>query len=179
MERTIPFAATLSIFDKCKIIHSNRIVCIPNELKEQFERQQLKNSLYRIKNFSIIVLAFELLLLAIRLITTGQISKGSELVYIMEYGGQNSFYFLYLFMFLVYFLFIALANYYLHKNNNHTVAWSICYLLISFRFLSVNVNMWFSESSIHILYLFSGTIFLNMFIPDFKPRVFIWSSILF
>jgi diguanylate cyclase (GGDEF)-like protein len=172
------FKTVRYIPDKLKKIRfSNLIASVPHELEAQFDRRQLKNSLFRIRNLAIAIISFRLITIIVYSISGGRIIYSGRLAQLI-YGGQKIFYHINSYNFAAIILFFLLIVYF-KKKGKRSMLWLICYLFIMFDFVSVVLSMMFTELESQILYLFSTSIFLNVFIPDFKPKIFILSAVLF
>jgi len=156
---------------------SKFITSVPPELEDQFDQLQLKNTLLRVKYLAVAILVFRLITMIIFYISNGNITHGGKLAQLI-YSEQKILYPIDTYNFvLIILLFILVA--YFSKRDERPPLWFTCYVFIIFNFISDFWAMFFVESDTQIIYLFSTTLFLNMFIPDFKPKVFIWSAILF
>ena len=145
---------------------SKTIVSVPPGTNEQFNQLQLKNSLLRIKILCVV-------LTIIKLIYTSNYIYNSRLAEIVK----TLYYEIYS-LGIITILFILLTGHFSKKNNRFGL-WFMCYFFAAYYFIFAALNMVFIGEDIPILYLFSVTIFVSVFIPDFKPTIFIISGILF
>ena len=152
-----------SIWNKLKEVSSKmKIASIPKELKDQFTQQQLKHNLTIIKYTTIFTI-----IIASSIHIVAAILQG-RFIYL------NIFSYVYIFICI---LFLLLCRYF-SKKNKHSILWVIGYFFVISIYVTFGINMIFVSSNI-VLYLFSITLFLNMFIPDFKPKAFMPMATLF
>jgi len=167
-----------TIINKIKQVIPKKIIAsVPFELEEQFDQVQLKNTIYRLKILTIAMFAFKLISLLIYIVTNGHIIQSGRLAQLLFFEQRifniaNSYNFTIIIMF---YILISIFS----KKNNTLFLWTLCYIFIVLNFISINIAMLFTDSDIQILYLFSTTLFLNIFIPNFKPKIFLWTSVLF
>ncbi|MCL2273151.1 MAG: GGDEF domain-containing protein [Treponema sp.] len=167
-----------TIINKIKQVIPKKIIAsVPFELEEQFDQVQLKNTIYRLKILTIAMFAFKLISLLIYIVTNGHIIQSGRLAQLLFFEQRifniaNSYNFTIIIMF---YILISIFS----KKNNTLFLWMLCYIFIILNFISINIAMLFTDSDIQILYLFSTTLFLNIFIPNFKPKIFLWTSVLF
>jgi len=155
--------------DKFKNFYSKAlIVPIPDELKEQYDKYQLKNSLQRLKILAVVLLSFETVSMLPSMLTGGSHINITGLSHILSlFGGAFHF----SLIFLIYFLFFGLASFPKLKDRR-IFLWSLCCFFIVFRYISALMTIWFTESNDVIIYVFSATVFFNLFVADFKPLMF-------
>jgi diguanylate cyclase (GGDEF)-like protein len=172
------FKITRSALSKLKNLRSIKIIAsVPPELEEQFDQLQLKNSLSRVRYLAIAILVFRLITMIIFYISNGSIIRSGRLAQLI-YSEHKILYPIDTYNFaLIILLFLLIA--YFSKKDRRLPLWLTCYFFIILNFASDFLAMFFVESDNQIIYLFSTTLFLNMFIPDFKPKIFIWSAVLF
>jgi HD-GYP domain-containing protein (c-di-GMP phosphodiesterase class II) len=135
-------------------------------LNKQFEQLLLKNSLFRIKLLCIALTVIKIIY-TLNYLFNNNLNEVAKTVYYEVYS-----------LSVVTVLFFLLT-YYFSKKKNNVMLWFMCYFFIIYYFAYAVLNMISIGEDIPILYLFSVTIFVSVFIPDFKPRIFILSSILF
>jgi len=160
-----------------KIFQLRLIASVPPELEDEFDQLQLKHSLSRVKYLAVAILVFRLITMMIFYISNGNIVHCGRLAQLI-YSEQKILYPIDTYNFAIIILLFLLTAYF-SKKNKRLALWFTCYFFIILNFVSDFLAMFFVESDNQILYLFSTTLFLNMFIPDFKPRIFIWSAALF
>jgi len=148
--------------ESLKQIHIKELlVSVPPELKKQFAQMQLKNSLYRLKLLGVITIIFNLLNYPIYFLHAGEISRlFFHKILISD-----------LCQFLVTLMFILLTRHFSKKNKDFTLRF-MCYSFIALHFLISFYSMIFSEVFL-ILQMFFSCAFLYVFVPDFKPKIFI------
>jgi len=152
-----------SIWDKFKEIYSKwKIVSIPDELKDQFTQQQLKNNITRIKYYVIITFAINLFIYIVETIINGSYINISLSNYVHTFIC----------------ILVFILNRYFVKINKHSIIWGIGYFFIISIYVIQGFNMFFIPTNM-ILYFFSFTLFMNMFIPDLKPKAFMSLAALF
>jgi len=151
-----------SLIDKLKQLRINEMLAaVPAELKTQFDQEQLKNSLYRLKIFGIITIVFNYLNYPFYFIRASEISLAQfQKIFISDFS-----------QFVLTFLFIVLTSHFSKKNKSSTL-WIMCYSYIILLFLSSFYSMISAEVFL-ILQLYFTCAFLYTFIPDFKPYIFI------
>ena len=172
------YKSVLSVSGKLKKMRlTNVIASVPPELEAQFDRRQLKKSLYRIRNLTAAVMFFRLVLMIVYSISGGHVIFGGRLAQLI-YSEKEYFYPINCYNLAAGIMFFLLTGYFL-KKDKRLILWLICYVFILLNFVSVIISMLFTESDNQILYLFSTTLFLNIFIPDFKPIIFIPTAVLF
>ena len=139
---------------------------VPQNLNKQFEQLLLKNSLFRIKLLCVVLTVIKIIY------TLNYFFNNSlnEIIKTVHYEVYS--------LSVVTILFFLLT-YYFSKKKNNLMLWLMCYFFIIYYFAYAVLNMISIGDDIPILYLFSVTIFVSVFIPDFKPKIFILSSILF
>jgi len=167
-----------NILDKLKNLRSiNIITPIPHELEDEFDQLQLKHTISRVKYLAIAILVFRLITMFLFHISDGTITHSGKLAQLI-YSEQKILYPIDTYnLILIILLFVLVA--YFSKREERIPLWYTCYLFIILNFASDFLAMFFVETDTQILYLFSITLFMNMFIPDFKPKIFIWSAVLF
>jgi class 3 adenylate cyclase len=136
------------------------IVPIPKELKDHFENQLLSNSLFKIKILCIVQTLIKIFYLFIYY----KNNILDELPKTAYYEGYS--------LSVITILLLLLTKIF-SKNKNRFILWFICYFFIGYYFSYALINMFFIGTDYIILYVFSTTLFLGMFMPDFKPKIFI------
>jgi diguanylate cyclase (GGDEF)-like protein len=173
-----PFIYTQSLLSKIKsVLFQRKIAIIPFELKKQFNQQQLKNSLYRLKILAIAMTLFSLFNIIVNLFGNYRISQIGRLEQI-RYFDFNIVYSINFINIIVYVLFILLGATF-SKKGNGSILWLICFFVVIISFFINLINIWFAQSELQILYIFTAALFLNVFVPDFKPTIFIILTMLF
>ena len=150
------------LIDKLKKIRLKKIlVTVPPELKVQFDQTQLKNSVFRLRVFGAITVLFNVLNWPIYFIHADEI--GSVLF--------RNIFFADLFQLFVTILFFLLTGYF-SKKTKDSVLRVLCYFFIVLYFLISLYSMLYTEIFL-LLQIFFTCTFLYIFIPDFKPKIFI------
>jgi HD-GYP domain-containing protein (c-di-GMP phosphodiesterase class II) len=144
----------------------NAIVSVPAELKEQFDQELLKNSLFRIKILSVLQTIIKIIYVFVYTYTDT-----------LDQLPKTSFYEVYP-LTIITILFLFLTGVF-SKFNNRCMLWFMCYLFIVYYFAYAALNIFFIGTDYITIFLFSVTLFLGMFMPDFKPKIFILSAVLF
>ena len=156
------FGNVNSLIDKIKKIRLREIlVTVPPELKAQFEQTQLKNSVFRLRVFGAITVLFNVLNWPIYFIHAEEID--SVLF--------RNIFFADLFQLFVTILFFLLTAYF-SKKAKDSVLRILCYFFIVLYFLISLYSMLYTEIFL-VLQIFFTCTFLYIFIPDFKPKIFI------
>jgi len=156
------------ILNKSKqVVFSKIITPVPSELKEQFDNLILKNSILRIKILCIALTVFRLIYYVFYH-NSHSIPYTPEFIYYSE---------TYLLFFLT-FLFLVFTRYFLKKNKTKNL-WFMCYLFMAFYIVYAMLNMIFIQADSTFIFQFLVAIFLSLFIPEFKPKIFIISAFLF
>ena len=152
-----------SLIEKLKQIRDKIfVVNYSAELKDLFTRQQLKNNVTRIKYYTLFTVIIYSIIKIIQSVHKGYFIYLSVLSYIHM---------------IICILVVFLSSYF-SKKDKHSFVWFICYLFIVSIYVSHGLSMTFHSPDIYI-YVFSLTLFMNMFIPDIKPKVFISMSALY
>jgi diguanylate cyclase (GGDEF)-like protein len=149
-----------------KIFNRKLIVPVPFEMKGQFDKLQLKNSIRRIRILTAFIFILKLpgIILYINiykyfpnmdLIITGQFA---ELAGIVVFNA---------------------AVWFFSKRDKKTMLWVICYLYTIYSFTIYSISMVCAGTHIHILLMFFVSLFLTVLLADFKPKIFIPLSILY
>jgi diguanylate cyclase (GGDEF)-like protein len=137
------------------------IVIVPPELKVQFDQLQLKNSLFRLKVFSVITVLFNVLSWPVYFFRVYEISP---LLFKKLFIADLCQLFITL-------LFLILTRHFSKKGRNFTL-WFLCYSFIILYFLLSVYAMLFAEMLL-VLQIFFTCTFLYTFVPDFRPKIFI------
>jgi len=138
-----------------------KIAIVPAELKVQFAKMQLKNSLYRLKLLGVFTVIFNVLNWPIYFFRADELSSALfSRVFFMDFC-----------QLLVTLSFFILTSYFSKRNRYH-VLWFLCYSFIALHFILSAYPMLSGEIFLILQLFFTGT-FLYTFIPDFKPKVFI------
>jgi diguanylate cyclase (GGDEF)-like protein len=148
--------------EKLKQIRLKELVAIiPPELKVQFDQMQLKNSLYRLKLLGVIAFVFNILNWPIYIIHADEISSILfHKIFLTD-----------LCQLFITLLFFLLSGYF-SKKDKYFMLWFICYSFIILHFLLSAYIMIFVEIYLVLQLFFTGT-FVYIFVPDFKPKIFI------
>ncbi len=156
-----------SLIEKLKRIRFNDILwVVPPELKDRFDRMQLKNSLYRLKLLGAVTVIFNILNWPIYILRADEISFA---LFCKIFWGDLS-------QLLVTVLFFPLTGYF-SKRGKISELWFICYAFIALNFIISAYPMMSAEIFLSLQLFFTGT-FLYTFVPDFKPKIFISSLVL-
>jgi len=137
------------------------IVAVPPDLEAQFDQTQLKNSLYRLKIFSIITITFNALNWPVYIL------KIAEMTPIL----LRNLLLADLSLLFITILFFLLTDYF-SKKGKRSILWFLCYALIISYYL-INFSTILSSELFLALQLFFTCTFFYTFIPDFKPKIFI------
>jgi hypothetical protein len=141
---------------------------VPSELKEQFYDLQLKNSIFRLRVLTIIEGIAVLTSVLSYLITTEHI----RIEYFYEFSDFSELIIIILFnVFLSFFI----------KKKNKTYIWLTCYayiaaVLVIYAILQSNLGENDASLSVDISFMpfvFFGTLFIFIMMPDFKPKIFL------
>ena len=133
---------------------------IPPELEETYTKQLLKNSIFRIRILCI-TLTIVKLSYAFYWFYSDKIAHITKTLYYESYSLSI--------ITVLFLLFTVIFS----KKKNFLLLWFMNYFFIGYYIIFALINMIFIGSDIPILYLFSVTIFVSVFVPDFKPKVFI------
>jgi diguanylate cyclase (GGDEF)-like protein len=156
------FESLHSLFEEFRQIRFKELIAVvPPDLKVQFDQMQLKNSLYRLRLLGVITFVFNILNWPIYIIHADEIS--SILFHKIFLADLCQ-----LFITLLFFL---LSGYF-SKKDKHFMLWFICYSFIILHFLLSAYIMIFVEIYLVLQLFFTGT-FVYIFVPDFKPKIFI------
>jgi len=137
------------------------IAAVPPELKADFDQIQLKNSVYRLKLLGVITIIFNVLNWPIYIYSRHEMSLTIlKKLFISDLS-----------QLIITVLFFILTGYFIRKNK-HFSCWFMCYLLIAMYFLFSLYTILFTEIFL-VLQLYFSAAFLYIFIPDFKPKIFI------
>jgi len=165
-------------FKKLNQIRSNGFITpVPSELDTQYTQVQLKNNIYKLKLLAIVMLVTKIISMIIYFATSGRIIQSGRLAQLL-YSEQKIFNISNTYNLTFILLFILLIHIFSKKEKNKYLI-VLCNLFIMLNYASVIITMIFVDTEIQILFLFSTTLFINMFIPNFKPKIFITTSILF
>jgi len=158
------FGSIYSLIKRLKQIWSNElIVPVPPELKAQFDQTQLKNSLYRLKIFGIITVIFNALNWPLY-IHFLRVDEMSPIIFCKTFLTDICQFFITL-------LFFLLTGSF-SKKGKRSILWFMCHLFIASYFILSLYSMLSTEIFLSLQLFFTAT-FLYLFIPDFKPKIFI------
>jgi diguanylate cyclase (GGDEF)-like protein len=84
-----------------------------------------------------------------------------------------------IYIYLGFILLLAIINVLVYKAGRIRTAWVMCILFTGLVYSFSIINMYYVTTDTQFLFLFASTLFVNMFLFDFKPIVFIPSAIIF
>jgi len=148
-----------SAYDKLK--SKIYIASVPHELEEQFDQLQLKNSLHRLKIFALVTVVFNALNWPVYILRADEIS--SAMFHKMFFSDLGQL--------LITLVFLLCANCF-SKKNKTSALWYTCYCFVILNYIVSAYAAEYTKIFI-VLQIFITYAYLHIFIPDFKPRIFI------
>ncbi|MDR2952284.1 MAG: GGDEF domain-containing protein [Treponema sp.] len=142
------------------------IAAVPPDIKPQFDQMQLENSIFRLKLLGVITVVFNALNWPVYLFFHGDVSF---IFYRTAILADISHLFITI-------LFFVLTNYFSKKSGYFTLQ-IMCYLNVIFNFAILAYSMLSVEIFLVLQVYFTGA-FVYIFVPDFKPKIFISASAL-
>jgi len=149
-----------------KNIFGRIIAVVPPELQDKFDEIQLKNSIRRIRIFTVVAI-FAKLANALFVYFANEHKQGEGLFNYIDYSE------------LAIIAIFNLAIFFFRKNSERRVQWLICYLFIASCYIIYEFAINLAGTPGHIPFIFFVTFFFFTIIPDFKPQVFITYSVLY
>jgi diguanylate cyclase (GGDEF)-like protein len=137
---------------------------VPPEYAAQFDLILLKTSVFRIKILAVLNLC---VMMFFRIL-----SFTPNTTYPLMNGPLKMFNAADIFFIAAAVLFLALNVYYA-KKKNCLMLWVLCYVLMLSIVCDFLTDMIDSDSEMEKLFYFAGLIFISLFVPDFRRRVFV------
>jgi diguanylate cyclase (GGDEF)-like protein len=142
---------------------SGLIEAVPLELKDSFDQYLLKNSLFRIKAYIIVMcvsFVFQGLLLLYVLSASDRTFESVLEVMPMSWYKPISI----IGVMLLFFFFTR----YFSRKNNRAMLWLCCYMCVIAFVVNVLIDMYHVDNETMLLGNFTLTLFVFLFVPDFK-----------
>jgi len=140
------------------------IVPVPAELKEQFNDLQLKNSVNRIRIFSLIIFITEFFN-ALNYLSNAvnfEINDIRSVIYIFELSS----------------IIIFNLSIIILRNKRKIILWMICYSFVAFNLFLYIISIRYSDSSMQALNYYS-IIIPFILVSDFRPKIFISYTLMY
>jgi diguanylate cyclase (GGDEF)-like protein len=155
------------IKQKVRFLSGKLITPVPSEFKEEFNRIQLRHTVWGLIIFGIVEIVYAVAKVLI-------IQKFPvRFTYI-----RHDFYVSLSSYLTVMSLFVLLAVCFFKKRKN-SVLWFLCYLFAFLIHSFAILNMISAESDKLFLFIFTSTLFVTMFVFNFNPKLFMLSAALF
>ena len=149
-----------------KNIFGKIIAVVPSELQEKFDEIQLRNSIRRIRLFTLIAVAAKII--------------NALFVYFANEHMQNEGLFNYIdYSELAIIALFNLSIFFFRKSSKKQILWIICYLFIASCYIIYEFAINLAGTPSQIPFIFFVTFFFFLIIPDFKPQIFITYAVLY
>jgi len=155
------------IKQKVRSLSGKLITPVPSEFMEEFNRIQLQHTVWGLIIFGIV----EIVYAVAKVLAVQKFPLRFTYIHHEFYAS--------LFSYLTVMSLLVLLAVCFFKKRKSSVLWFLCYLLAFLLYSFAILNMISTESEKLFLFIFTSTLFVTMFVFNFKPKLFMLSAVLF